>query len=357
MLDTLAAIWSGWWEKSADRQIAVTLSKAQVDRDKDYVELVDGQYYVRIWLAEMFLHDKVKIFQTWYPAVHSRVKLTFAGQPLELCNVADSTKVGMQQDHARGDVIARNFVLTPLLPLSGIIEMDAGLIAVEGQNYLSTFIKVLGDFSSLLAVPQLSSALSVAKPLATGLQALFGAGSLHLGLHDSITAGGTGGYYVAIRATENDVQQHQLWVVNNQLRVGSGPSEATSKPFTDFDYMLFRVEVRDERDDYDELEAIQRPMRDAQRALAENRDAEATAFYRAAILAAHQAPEFTRADKARVTIKLAEDFKQIKKDLGFSGLTGSDGKYSLTQALRHGALSPKAALDRGDPSLEELFSE
>lgn len=357
MLDTLTAIWSNWWQKSAERQIAWTLPKTQVDHDNDYVKLVAGQHYVRIWLAEMYLHDQVKIFQTWYPAVHSRVRLTFDGQPLEVCNIADSTKVGLQQDHGRGDVIARNFLLTPLLPLNaGVIEMDAGLIAIEGQNYLNAFIKVLGDFSSLLAVPQLSSALSVAKPLANGLQALFGAGSLHLGLHNAFAPDSTGGYYAAVRATEQQIKKSELWVVDNQLRLGRGPGESDSEPFTGFDYMLFRVEVRDERDDYDMLATVQGPMRNAQDALvATGREAEAAAFYRAAIVAAHQAPEFTRADRARVKLKLAEDFRQIKQELGFSGLTNGDGTYSLAQTLR-GALSPKAALDRGDPSLEELFT-
>lgn len=358
MLDNLAAIWSNWWQKSAERQIAWTLPKAQVDRDNDYVKLVPGQHYVRIWLAEMYLHDQVKIFQTWYPAVHSRVRLTFDGKPLEMCNVADSTKVGMQQDHGRGDVIARNFVLTPLLPFNAdVIELDAGLIAIEGQNYLNSFIKVLGDFSSLLAVPQLSSALNVAGPLANGLQALFGAGSLHLGLHDAFAVDGTGGYYAAIRATEQQINKNDLRVVDNQLRLSRGPGESDSEPFTGFDYMLFRVEVREERDDYDMLAAIQGPMRNAQSALVGNREAEAGAFFRAAIVAAHQAPEFTRADRTRVKLKLDEDYKQIRNELGFSGLTGSDGSYSLAQTLRKGALSPKAAFDHGDPSLEEIFTE
>jgi hypothetical protein len=356
MIDTLAKIWENWISGSATKQVAWNLPSTHVDNSRDYVPLAAGQHYIRVWLVEMFIRDKTKIFQTWYPAVHSRVKVNFGGEPLEIANVADSTKVGMQQDHGHGDVIARNFPMTPLLPFNAdVIELDAGLVAVEGQNYVNGFIKVLSDFSSLLAVPQLSSALSVAKPLANGLQALFGAGDLHLGVHDSFTAGKTGGYYAAIRATEADVSKNSLWVADSQLRIGTAADVGQSQPFIDFDHMLFRVEVVEERDDYDMLKSVREPMRLAQDALKGGREQEAESFFRTAIVAAHQAPEFTRADRARVKLKLAEDYKEMKRDLGFSALVSADGAYSLKKSMQT-ALTPKAALDRGQPSFEELFA-
>jgi hypothetical protein len=90
---------------------------------------------------------------------------------------------------------------------------------MQGTNYLNRFNNVLTNFSKLLMVPQLSSALSVAAPLVQGVEELLGInnGSLHLGFHQLFSKGGGNlqpGYIAVILAQENDISESRLWVVD-----------------------------------------------------------------------------------------------------------------------------------------------
>lgn len=134
-----------------------------------------------------------------------------------------------------------NHQLTSLLPFNGgTVELAAGLLAMQGSDALGRFIKVLGDFSSLLVVPQLSAALAVATPLANGITELVGAtnAELVLGLHDTWTAQ-TGGanllrekYFAVILAQDHEIDEKMLWVENDRLKYGD--SLQTSKMLTGY---------------------------------------------------------------------------------------------------------------------------
>lgn len=351
----LAQAWMNLWNKSRTKLVYFPLEAGNVDFTADYQPLEYGRHYIRLWLAEMYLKAQVRYFQTWYPAVHSILKFDFNGQQVEVPNVADASKVGMRQIE-RGDVVAVNFVLTPLIPFnSGVIDLDAGLMAVEGENYLNSFISTLSDFAGLLAVPQFSAALNVAGPLAKGLQALIGAGDLQLALHDTFGDQRVGGYFAVIRASQNQVNPAQLRVEKHQLRIANSLNPSLSQPFEEFDHMLFRLEVTEKRPDYDSLASIQTPMRQAHQALKDMDETKAETFLRAAIIAAHEAPELTRADRTRVKLKLKEDFNKLKEDLGFSGLVGGE-EYSLDESMKH-AMPVQMAVRREDPTFDELFGD
>lgn len=254
----------------------------------------------------------------------------------------------MTQDLKTGDVIANNFELTPLIPFNnGTVSLDAGLVSVQGANYLATFIGMLSDFSALLAVPQFSSALALADPLAKGLQGLLSSGGVHLALHDAFAQDREGGYWMAIRADQSQLAPWTLRVVHNQLRHADG------NPLIGFDYMLFRLQVTEHGPDYHSLSSIQDPMQQACIALKDMKDVKADGLYRAALVAAHDSPELTTADRIRVKRQLHDDFVGLKKDLGYSGLLG--GQYDLSDAMKR-AMSVEMALKEGDASWEMLFA-
>lgn len=57
----------------------------------------------------MFLTKEVYAAKTWYPAVHSIVRLDFADKKqIEIPNIADIARIGTQETEG-GDIIARNF--------------------------------------------------------------------------------------------------------------------------------------------------------------------------------------------------------------------------------------------------------
>ncbi len=348
LLDTLKS----WWTEDSTKLGRWLLPAAQVDRSGDYQPLEARKHYVRLWLAEMFLRKQVDWGQQQFPAVHSMVTFTFGTESVQVPNVADGSKVGLKDD-GKGDLVANNFVLTPLIPFSGgIVDLAAGLAAIKGQNNLQGFIKVLGDFSALLAAPQLSSVLNVAAPLAGGMQALFGSGGSHLSFHDAYASGSSGGYIAVVRAPENQVDSRRLWVVADRLREGA--DAASSVPFERFDHMLLRLQVLDQRDDWESLTFVSEPMAKAAVALGAGRDEEAKTFFRAAILAVHGARELTETDRTRAKLKLKADFAAMQDEFGVRGLVGGEA-WSLGRSMR-GALPVDAALALAEPSLEEVFA-
>lgn len=338
--------------KDADKRILEHIPPERVDHDADYTPVEAGRHYLRVWLEEMFLRKQQVAGTQWYPAVHSQVQLQFGSQQVTIPNVADASRVGLNQN-ASGHVIARNFLLAPLLPFNGgVVQVEAGLLGIQGKNYLASFVQVLGEFSALLAVPQLSAALSVATPLANGVQRLFDQGSLHLGLHRAFAAGAEGGYYAAIRATEQDVDISRLHVVDHTLRYGA--DAGSSKPFTDYDYMLLRLEITEERDDWRQLEKIEEPYRQALEALSQFEEQKAQTMLVYAIVNALKAPELTTADRRRVTTELRKMFEQDREDIGLGRLV--EEEVSPLERAARNAMPVDQALQLGEPSIEEILA-
>jgi hypothetical protein len=324
-----------------------------VDSTEDYVAIEQGRHYVRLWAAHVYLAKKTTFLQSWFPAVHSLVQFDFQGEKIEFPTVSDSSRVALNQSAGTGDVVARNYPITPLIPFNdGVISLNAGLIAVEGTNTLNNLITTLSDFSSLLAVPQFSAALKVAEPLGKGLQSLLAMGGVHLALIDTLSGGSMGGYRAVVRATSQQVPKADLRVRNKELNLVNQFDNRLTNVLTGFDFMLFRFEVTEKGPDFRSLSTIQEPMKQVYDALNEGEDAKAEGLFRTAVIAAHQAPELTTVDRNRVKRQLKDDFATLKNDLS-SGLVG--GEYDLSESMKK-AVPVHAALKLGEPSWDELFS-
>ncbi len=224
----------GRFDKDSTKLVSWRVYPTHVNRQLMDQHAEVGKHYFRLRLTEMFLKKQVQFGSTWYPAVHSLVRCKFNNQVQDIPNVADSTRIGMQQN-PQGDVIARNFMLTPTLPFSGdVVTLDAGLIALLGQNHLNKFVGVLSNFARLLMVSQFSLALNIAQPLLSGLQDLFGtdASNMHLSFHDAYSAEELKeGYIAVIRAPHDQVDTGTLWVVEDELCEGTGLSVGQHKPY------------------------------------------------------------------------------------------------------------------------------
>jgi hypothetical protein len=263
-------------------------------------------------------------------------------------------------------VVAKNFVLSPLMPFKGgVVNLALSLHAVEGQNQLRSFLKTMGEFAKLLVVPQLSAAIELAGPLSAGLQGLFGQtnGAAHLVYANTFVGKSStsadaknylrSGYVAVLRAPEPGLDRGQLLVVNNELRVGA--SLGNNAAFDGCDYLLLRVEVREDRDDFNELPGIKSAMDRALEAIVAAEDAKADAFYRVAVTAALQAPELTRADRRRVIELLKRDFEEAKGGFRPTGLVGGHGMDLQARWAQQG-MTVDEALARGEPTLEEALA-
>lgn len=346
-----------------DRQeLAVAvIDPARVAGNPPATEARADEHYFRLTLVQMYLRKERKFLKDVYPAVHSMVQCQFGGTVVEVPNVADASRLLANQD-AQGHVVARNFTLVPLMPFKGgEVKVVAGLFSVPGQNLLTNFLGAMSGFATLLAVPQLSSALSIATPLATGVQALFaGQDGMHLGFHDTFVGGGGAGntltqsHIAVIRAPARDVDVSKLHVVEDRLCSGSGPGNGQHAPFDAHDFMLLLFEVRSERDDWGQLTAIAEPFHEAVDALGEGQKEQAETHFRRAIVAAIKAPELTKVDRRRVVDLLNTDFTEAKENLGFSGLVDAGAGYNLQKRMNTGSMSFNEARALGEPTLDEF---
>lgn len=320
--------------------------------------LVAGRDYFRIWITEMFIRRDRDWFRTWHPAVHSLVRCQFGSQEVEIPNIAGELKLPDVDSAHLEKVVGLNYPLTNLIPFNGgVVEVLAGLLALQGEDYVKSFVKVLGEFASLLAVPQLSAVVSVAAPIASGIQELLGAtsGQLHLGLHQAFTGKGGGGanelragYVAVVLASSKDIDAGWLRVNADRLRYGG--DDASSTPFTSHAHLLLRIEKRTERDDWEGLGSIMDPFNSALEALGDDEKERAESLYRSALAAAMRSPDLTIADRRRVAQGLKARYEEVK-DLGLGAV---DTMSSIGDAIRS-TMTADDALALGEPSFEQLL--
>jgi len=321
----------------------------------DNTELEAGKHYFRLWLVEMFLANDRKWLTDWFPVVHTAVNIKFGDQRELLTHIAGESFLNQLGRQKPGRIVGLNYPLTPLLPFNGgSIELDAGLIGVAGGNSVLAALQILGNFSQLLVVPQLSAALAVAMPLADGVAKFIGAteNQMLLGLHQSWASESGGanvlraGYFVVI-AADDKINLQNLFVIDDGLR--HGDRIETSTPLTGYDYMLFRIESRDERDDWDSLSAIQKPFERAIEMLQSGNIEQANAFIRTAIAAAFTAKELTtKVDRRRVIDQLQQAYQDANSLFG-SVTRGARGfedfadDFKLSSLMKNAEEPAKAA--------------
>jgi hypothetical protein len=361
------ALWEtivGWVDKEARKYLYVPIHTDHVkDAKSDVAPLEAGKHYFRLWLSEIYLKKERAWFKSWYPIVHSLVKFQFGSQLVEIPHIAGPLHLkGLNQGNLEHS-IQLNHNLTTLMPYNGgVVELAAGLLAMEGKNYLNTAMKVMGDLSSLLVVPQLSASLAIAQPIANGVQELLsgGSGEMDLGLHQSFAGVGGGGanelkpgYIAVVLADESKYNRQHFWVESDRLRYGS--SQDASKPLTGVTHMLFRIESRTERDDWMGLTTIVQARDEALKAISEGNKEQAEMAIKRTIFLVRVSPDLTQADRKRVANALKAEFNEAKDGLEMLG----PGQKNLDAMIRERALIVNVddAMEQPEPSLEEIFSD
>lgn len=355
---------SGFFTQDAQQLIELAIDPARTDRGGGGDVLAE-QHYFRVKLAQMFLRRQSELFVAKYPVAYSSVTATFDGEPREIANVADASRLTLQQN-AEGDYVAKNFILTPLLPFrGGTVRIAASLHAVNGTNQLAGVIGALGSVADLLVAPQLSAAIRIAGPIAAGIQSLMtgASGAAHLTYASSFVAasakGGSrtslrDGYLAVLRAPQGQVDTAQLCVVNDELRLGATP--ATARPFTACDFLLLHVEGREDRDDVNEIRAITDPFNEALSAAQRGDAAKANALYSVVVDAVLRTPELTKADRRRVGEQLRQDYDDSTQGFARAGATRSLSRgYDLARQLKRNPMTAQQAGLLAEPTYEDLL--
>ena len=347
--------------------------------------LTAGEHYFQLWLNELYLKSDRDWFNSYYPVVHSLVRFNFGNRQVEIPYIAGPSNLNDVDSNNLDKVIQLNYPLTPLMPFNGgTVEMSAGILAMQGKDYTNGFIKVLEDFSGLITVPPLSLALNVAGTLVKGVSELLRAnnGELHLGLHQTFTGKDSGGanrlrsgYIVVILAETDQIATDSLWVLSDRLYKGSNQRDL----FTDYTYMLFRIDKCENRDDWKAITYINDPYEEAISEIPKNEEW-AEMYISTAITKARTSIDLTNADKVRVCTCLRKEFDEqqqnarlqkqrndiLKMEGSPSGVWSSTLKYldsvyehpslSFDQVMK-GAMSVKDAIAIEDSTLKESIAE
>lgn len=332
-----------------------------------------GEGYFRLWVAEMFLQANQEWFRTFYPVVQSLTTFQFGGapKPVEIAQVAGPGHLQKVDPANLDKVIQVDHVLTPLVPFAGgTVQIEAGLLAMQADDLLQRFLEVVGSFSVLLAVPQLSTALSVASTVSAGVEKLLGVGSNRLVLGYQQTFAGSGGgtqlgpaHIVLLNAPSGGTKAEHYWVKNASLHYGLDAEQAT--PLTGVDYMLLRLETLPERDDWDALATINEPWTKAMEALSQTdasgnpRLADADTFVRVAAVAALNSPDLTAKDRTRVAKAIRDRYREYKAALGLDTETAPGGtSFDAAQPPTFAAVAASSRhLDPTPVTAGELFGD
>ena len=319
--------------------------------------------YFRLWVVEMFLKSDRDWFKTLYPVVQSLTSFHFGTSNMQIAQVAGPGRLQNVDPSHLDRVIQQNLALTPLIPFTGgTVEVEVGLIAMQASDLLQRFLTVMSSFSQLLAVPQLSAALTIANTVSSGVEQLLGVSgnSMVLGYHDTFQgADGSGSAplaacnIVVLSAPSGTYPPEKLWVKDSHLLYGDSMDSA--QPLTGVAYMLLRVETSQHRDDWDSLPNIKEYWDKAIEALGQldasgnPRVADADIFIRNAVVQALQSPDLTQADQMQSARALRDKYQQYKEAIGAKEIVPVPTLADVAKAAR--GLSPEPV------TLGELFPQ
>jgi hypothetical protein len=313
-------------------QVASSANHLQIKffPQEDGVTMTPDDSYLRIWLSELFLADKVAWGVERSPAVQASVRLRFGG-------VTQKTFVTLVKPPAVNGVF-NDYELTELLPYRGhSVELQAALYQILGQHNLGTAIDILTSFASLVT-PPLSTALAIVDQVASGIDKIIEANAEEptLCLQGTLAAPGAGlsnelrpGWLAVVNATEKQVPGAELVIEDGRLR-------RNGSRLTGFDYLVLRVEGRRERDDWrtpDLDEAINQAARAKDLGYAAEYDRQRTN----ALSLIYLSPDLTPPQRKQLA-------QAVKEELGDTG----------PRAAAVGELTAAAIVSRGLPSRAEV---
>ena len=265
--------------------------------------------YLRLWFAEGFLAKAATWGNKHFPALHGGASLQFLGtEPIPFTTLTRPpgswTVPGAQFD----------FPISSLLPFNGgTVEVEAALYQASVAGPLATAVELVGSLASLMG-PPLAAAASIADKVSDGLDAVLRSTGDQpvLGVHWTMVAPGGGGHsvqpghLVIVNAPQG--QLGALSIHDGRLAVdtGNGPELLTGA-----DYLVVRVECRQERDDwrFPDLEAL---VRAAGAAAIEGHQATFKARRTEAIARAWNSTDLTPNDRKRVAKLLADEIDDAK---------------------------------------------
>lgn len=300
-----ARVWN-WFDQNADHFTVRFIP----DADGAPVQPYAG--YLRLWLAEGFLAKQKSWGAMHFPALHGGVSLAFVGnEPTTFTTFARPPQAWTTPG------ASLDFPITPLVPFNGgTVEVEAALYQATVDGPLGIVVNLVGSLAPLIG-PPLSVAAAIVERLSEGLdQVLDATGNQPvLGLHwTMISPGGGGkmlrpGHLVLMGAPEQKLTGTPV-IFDGRLYLQPAQGRATLP--TGIDYLMLRIECRQDRDDW-RLPEIDTLIRAAGEAFIRGQQDTFASCRTEAIARAWNCHDLTPMDQKRVALLVKEELDRLRQ--------------------------------------------
>jgi hypothetical protein len=239
-------------KKQSNHWIYERIPAARTTTGEEEKLLVPGKSYVRVKLIQMYLGYQRVWVQNRAPVVHSFTKFLSNQGYVEVPIVVGANRL---KDDLDGQPLQRvvslnQTVIGPVPYYGGDFELVIALFAAETKNYAEQFMNLLGSLSSLSVSTELTTALTLLRPIEHGLEQMLGLGdlSLQIGVQDTFSSSSGGnvsnplrtGYHALIAKEQIDPDARPLWLTERGLC--SNDNGKPGELLTGCDYLVFRIE-------------------------------------------------------------------------------------------------------------------
>lgn len=273
--------------------------------DPDGEPMEAGAGYLRLWLVEGFLAKQQKWGTKYFPALHGGVVLTFLGS--EDTSFTRFTKDGPALN-APGAFL--NYPMTSLIPFSGgTVEVEAELYQVSPGSPLDTAVTIAGGLASLIG-PPLSVAATVAGKVSSGINTVLDTQAERpvLAVHWAMNSAGGGGQ--PLRPGHLAVVNDLPAAARETLHVRDDRLHGADGQLTECDFLLLRIECREERDDW-RFPKLEELRKQAVQAYHLDRTEEFDNLRKLAIAEVFNSADLTEPDAYRVAAYLRRSFEKL----------------------------------------------
>jgi hypothetical protein len=344
-----------WAANNSGQYVLIEIPAESTDEREEVPPLKPSQSYFRVVLSDLSLGGSGSRMKKLSPALHACVKVKYGDR-----GIINLNRVVALTDEvltARG---VRHRI-TGLIPYAGgKVEVAAGLFALPRRD--RGLVESVFDFLS--DVTELETATLAGEPLVAeisanvdkGVKALMelADGHIHLGLHHTFqgTQALRPGYIAAVMAKPGQLNPELLSVREGRLFYRERPDSAP-QPLEGLDYVLFQIEAREERDDW-QLKSVQEPLGKAVRALLSGRRLEAFQYRTLALATACQSSDLTVADRRRLAVAINEELSSLEN--AGHGAVGVEER-DLNQIMAARAMPLELARNRPNITLYEAMMD
>jgi hypothetical protein len=211
-------------------------------------DLVRDQDYVRIDLRSSRIVNVRKWTGKFYGSAHARVSYLHdsAGQ-VELQQVIVPKLGELDVLNVDRFIVVDKPIVGPV-PYKGRLSMELGLFSVKGGDLAGPYLDLLNSLASVSGVSFLAAAKPFVEPLQKGADLLFGnsdQSTLEVGVDKTWDQMRTGTWLV-IRGPKAQVDASKLRVDPSDGKI----TDSHGKPYKDYPYMVFRIGMSRQRDDW-----------------------------------------------------------------------------------------------------------